>query len=332
MLTFLSIIIPCYNVEQYLPATLQSLSRLQHAEDCEFILVNDGSTDNTPLLIQHFADQDPRAVCISQTNQGVSAARNAAIAVAKGQYLLCLDGDDTLIPDAVTLIRQNLQGADVLLSPNFSVQPSRTILQDFSIPQGRYTISDIFHSCDVFPLAPMLVYRTGIIRSHALHFNPIIKSGEVYDFTVSFFEHANTIQVIHTGFYNCIARATSASHAPNYQADATVLYLLDHFNTIQHDWADSPAFLTTAFRMVCAFTYNKYLRLNMTDSQTLDTLTVIFNAPSFQDLLYRLSQCPTLSLRDKLMSRYIATVPLKGGYIFLTRLYHLAYLLRNIFH
>lgn len=332
MPTFLSIIIPCYNVEQYLPATLHSLTNLHHAEDCEFIFVNDGSTDNTPLLIQHFADHDPRTVYISQTNQGVSAARNAAITVAKGQYLLCLDGDDTLTSNAVTIIRQSLEGADALLSPIITIHPNKTILRPLAIPQGKYTTSQLFQACRIFPTAPMLVYRTDIIKTHALRFNSAIKCGEVYDFTVSFFEHANTIQVIHSAFYNYVMRDTSATHAPNYQSDMTVLRLLNHFNAIRHDWADSPAFLTTAFRMVCSFTYNKYLRLNMTDQQTLDTLTAIFNAPSFQDLLHRLSQCPSLSLRDKLMSRYIATVPLKGGYIFLTRLYHLAYILRNIFH
>ncbi len=332
MPTFLSIIIPCYNVEQYLPATLHSLTNLQHAEDCEFIFINDGSTDNTPLLIQHFADQDPRAIYISQVNQGVSAARNAAIAVAKGQYLLCLDGDDTLIPTAVTIIRQNLQGADALLAPVSTIHPNKTTILTLAIPQGEYTVSQLYQSCRIFPTAPMLVYKTDIIKAHAIRFNSAIKCGEVYDFTVSFLEYAHTIQVIHTTFYNYIMRSSSATHAPNYKADMTVLNLLDHFNYIQHDWAGSPAFLATAFRMVCAFTYNKYLRLNMTDQQTIDTLTAIFNAPSFQDLLHRLSKCKNLSLRDKLMSRYIATVPVKGGYIFFTRLYHLAQQLRNIFH
>lgn len=332
MTPFLSIIIPCYNVEQYLPATLQSLTNLHHADDCEFIFVNDGSTDNTPLLIQHFADQDPRAVYISQVNQGVSAARNAAIAVANGQYLLCLDGDDTLVSDAVTIIRQNLKGANALLTPIITIHPNKTTLHPLTIPQGEYTVSQLYKSCRIFPTAPMLVYKTDIIKAHALRFNSAIKCGEVYDFTVSFFEHARTIQVIHTAFYNYVMRETSATHAPNYQSDMTVLYLLDHFNAIQHDWAASPAFLVTVFRMVCSFTYNKYLRLNMTDWQTLDTLTAILNAPSFQDLLRRLSQCSNLTLRDKLMSRYIATVPVKCGYIFLTRLYHLAQQLRNILH
>lgn len=322
MATFLSIIIPCYNVEQYLPATLQSLSNLQDAEDCEFIFVNDGSTDNTPILIQNFTNQDVRVVYISQKNCGVSMARNAAIEVAKGQYVLCLDGDDTLVVDAVTIIRQNLQGADALLSPIATIDSDRTILYPLTIPQGEYTIYQLFQSCNLFPTAPMLVYRTNIIKSNALRFNPAIKCGEVYDFTISFFEYANTIQVIHTAFYNYIMRDSSATHSPNFESDISALNLLDHFNNIQRDWVNAPAFQTTAFRMICSFTYNKYIKLNLLDKKTLDTLTSLFNSSQFQKLLQQLSQCNSLMLRDRLMIKYMTTFQIKNGYIILAKLYH----------
>ena len=82
-MTFLSLIIPCYNVSEYLPATLRSLTQLKDAEDCEFIFVNDGSTDNTLLLLTDFAKKDKRAIIIDQLNKGVSAARNAALNIAR---------------------------------------------------------------------------------------------------------------------------------------------------------------------------------------------------------------------------------------------------------
>ena len=95
---FLSIIIPCYNVAEQLPATIQSLRNLKESEDCEFIFINDGSTDETLSLIQDFAKNDKRAIIIDQQNSGVSAARNAALTIMKGQYVLPLDGDDSLTP------------------------------------------------------------------------------------------------------------------------------------------------------------------------------------------------------------------------------------------
>ena len=328
MTFFLSIVIPCYNVEQYLPATLQSLRNLQDAEDCEFIFVNDGSTDNTPSLIQDFVAHDSRAIYLSQTNQGVSSARNAAIDVAKGQYVICLDGDDTLVVDAITIIRQSMQGADVLLSPIATVYNDRTILCPLTIPQGKYTITQLFQSCNLFPTAPKLVYRTDIIKSNALRFNPVIKCGEVYDFTISFFEHAQNIHVVHTPFYNYIMRNSSATHSPNFESDISVIHLLDHFNNIQCDWAKKNAFQTTAFRLICSFTYNKYIKLYLLDKNTLETLTTLFNSPQFQKLLQQLLRYRKLMLRDRLMVKYMTTLPAIKGYILLTKLYHFIKLLR----
>ena len=97
---FLSIIIPCYNVADYLIGTIDSLRNLKDAEDCEFIFINDGSTDNTLTIIQDFEKQDNRVRVINQKNAGVSAARNAALKIAKGKYFIPLDGDDKLQPSA----------------------------------------------------------------------------------------------------------------------------------------------------------------------------------------------------------------------------------------
>ena len=116
-MTFLSLIIPCYNVAKYLPATIQSLTQLQDAENCEFIFVNDGSSDETLALLIDFAKKDNRAIIIDQMNQGVSTARNRALEIAQGEYILCLDGDDYLHTNTVAIIKQHMHDADALLSP-----------------------------------------------------------------------------------------------------------------------------------------------------------------------------------------------------------------------
>jgi glycosyltransferase involved in cell wall biosynthesis len=106
---FLSIIIPCYNVEEYLPCTLDSLSHLKCDKECEYIFVNDGSTDSTLSMLQTFAQDNKQALVINQSNQGVSAARNAALQLAKGEYILCLDGDDFLHPDTISIIKKHIK-------------------------------------------------------------------------------------------------------------------------------------------------------------------------------------------------------------------------------
>lgn len=91
----LSIIIPIYNVEQYLPKTLENVLD-QSFEEFELILVDDGSTDNSGKICDEFAYNDSRIKVIHQENAGVSAARNTGIKVALGKYIGFVDSDDLI--------------------------------------------------------------------------------------------------------------------------------------------------------------------------------------------------------------------------------------------
>lgn len=88
---FFSIIIPAYNLENYIAAALQSVL-VQTFQDFEIIIVDDGSSDETVSIIQSF--HDPRIRLVSQVNGGVSRARNAGMKKAVGAYIAFLDGDD----------------------------------------------------------------------------------------------------------------------------------------------------------------------------------------------------------------------------------------------
>ncbi len=92
-----SVIIPCYNHGHFLPDALDSVLA-QTYTDWEAIVVNDGSTDNTAAVAERYADADARIRCIHQENAGLSAARNAGIRAAQGEYLAFLDADDTWEP------------------------------------------------------------------------------------------------------------------------------------------------------------------------------------------------------------------------------------------
>ena len=90
-----SIIVPVYNTEAYLPACVESLLRQTHA-DLELIFVDDGSTDGSAALLDAYAEKDPRVRVIHQKNGGVSAARNAGIDAATGAYIGFVDSDDSV--------------------------------------------------------------------------------------------------------------------------------------------------------------------------------------------------------------------------------------------
>ena len=107
----ISMIVPVYNVEQYLPAALDSL-RAQTCPDWEAILVDDGSPDGCGALCDAAARQDARFRVIHQKNAGVGAARNAGLAAARGTYVQFLDSDDTLEPQMVEVLCRTARQTD----------------------------------------------------------------------------------------------------------------------------------------------------------------------------------------------------------------------------
>ncbi len=106
----ISIIVPAYNVEKRLPQCLESILG-QTYENLELICVNDGSSDSSGIILQKYADQDKRVKIISQSNQGLSGARNAGLNLVDGDYVMFVDGDDWIdlntCATAVKTARQN---------------------------------------------------------------------------------------------------------------------------------------------------------------------------------------------------------------------------------
>lgn len=94
----ISIIVPVYKVEKYLPKCIESLMN-QTCKDIEIILVDDGSPDNCGAICDKYAAKDNRIVVIHQRNAGVSAARNAGLAVARGEFIGFVDPDDWAAPE-----------------------------------------------------------------------------------------------------------------------------------------------------------------------------------------------------------------------------------------
>jgi len=112
-----SLIIPAYNQAQYLAATLQSVFDQSHTH-WECIIVNDGSTDQTAQIAASWVHKDPRFQCVHQENQGLSAARNAGLQKAQGDWIQFLDADDLLHPDklSASLEAATTQGAAVCIT------------------------------------------------------------------------------------------------------------------------------------------------------------------------------------------------------------------------
>ena len=112
----LSIIVPVYKVENYLPKCIDSILA-QTFTDFELILVDDGSPDNCPALCDAAAEKDARVRVIHQKNGGLSAARNAGLDAARGAWIGFVDSDDYIAPEMYEVLYQAVQstGADLAL-------------------------------------------------------------------------------------------------------------------------------------------------------------------------------------------------------------------------
>ena len=104
----ISVIVPVYNTERYLPACVESILN-QTFSDLEVILVDDGSTDGSGDLCEQYVRMDRRVRTIHQSNRGLSAARNAGMEVAEGEYFYFIDSDDELALDCIGLLSRPLE-------------------------------------------------------------------------------------------------------------------------------------------------------------------------------------------------------------------------------
>ena len=187
----ISVIIPVYNVEKYLRRCLDSVLA-QTFTDWEAICVNDGSPDNSAQILAEYAERDPRFKIVTKANGGLSDARNAGMAVAKGTFINFLDSDDLIHPQtfeiAYALVEQ--EDADIvswykdpLFRPRLLVRHAlgfnidntmpRGLKRHFSLDEVKYhTTDDIFahiteysHTKIEYPIKHFYVWRYLIRRS-----------------------------------------------------------------------------------------------------------------------------------------------------------------------
>lgn len=117
-----SIILPVYNGEAHLEHCVQSVLA-QTMDDIQLILVDDGSTDGTAAICDRYGAEEPRVKVIHQKNAGVSAARNAGLAAATGEYIGFVDADDYIAPDMYEQALKAINGCDMAMWDVVTVLP-----------------------------------------------------------------------------------------------------------------------------------------------------------------------------------------------------------------
>lgn len=140
MKDLISVVIPAYNIAQYLPATLDSILAQTH-ENLEIIVVNDGSKDGTGAVIDRYAAMDHRIRAIHKENGGVTSARLRGLDEATGEWIGFVDGDDLIEPDMYARLLENAlkYDADISHCGYRMVFPSRV---DYYYNTGRLLEQD----------------------------------------------------------------------------------------------------------------------------------------------------------------------------------------------
>ena len=163
----LSIIVPVYDVERYLPKCIDSILA-QTFTDFELILVEDGSPDDCPALCDAAAAKDARVRVIHQKNGGLSAARNAGLDAARGAWIGFVDSDDYIAPEMYEVLYQAVQstGADLALCDYAEVDEAGTPCPQMhvSLSEGELTGQELLKRASglMVQLAWNKLYRRAI--------------------------------------------------------------------------------------------------------------------------------------------------------------------------
>jgi len=170
----LSLIIPAYNAENHLERCLESCVHQDlPAHRYEMIVINDGSSDNTLEIARRWETGHPNIKVISQTNQGLSMARNAGIDAASGKYIMFIDSDDHIVPDCLAGLAEKCRkdSPDILRICAADVRDGSVIrrfsLKDGETCSGKDILRQKFQVC-----APFSIYRKGFLEQNRLRFHP----------------------------------------------------------------------------------------------------------------------------------------------------------------
>ena len=140
----LSIVIPVYNVENYIRANMESIFRQGLSDDCfEVIIIDDGTNDRSIEVISDIIELHPNITVVKQENQGLSVARNNGIALATGEYILMPDSDDLLVFDSLPpLLHAALESkADLVVADFLETNDAETVIMQ-EVPQTEFTFKE----------------------------------------------------------------------------------------------------------------------------------------------------------------------------------------------
>ena len=210
--TVITIIVPVYNVEQYLPSCVDSIIN-QTYTNLEILLIDDGSQDRCDEICDEYARKDGRIRVFHTENHGLSAARNLGLHEAKGEYIGFVDSDDWIEPDMyeVLLGKMRATGADICVCGYWSEGESSTI--QFHYPDAPYSrkesLTALIHG-KIGNYTWNKLYRRGVFEGVSF---PVGRYYEDVDTLCEVLSNSNAVAVLDTLKYHYRQRADSITNS-----------------------------------------------------------------------------------------------------------------------
>ena len=216
----ISVIVPVYNTEKYLHRCIDSVLA-QTYKDFELLLIDDGSKDSSGAICDEYAAQDTRVGVFHKENGGVSSARNAGLAIASGDWIMHLDGDDWIAPDIQErLIRKGEDtGADIVMGDFLFAYSDRDILYSLPDWDNNKTASLNRYITSVWTCVWGGIHKRSLYEVYQLKSPQGVTYCEDFHLMARLCYHAKKVVNIHQPFYHYRQQEGSVMHNLNKRTE-----------------------------------------------------------------------------------------------------------------
>lgn len=240
----LSVIVPVYNLEEYLAGTLDSLLEIEADDPYEIIAVDDGSRDGSTEILREYETKHDNIRVITQANGGVARARNTGIEAARGEYITFVDGDDTVCPG---FFREAIREAE---TGGYDIVQGHILYTDGEQIRFRAPGCERRESSDPEELMEWFFGRSETLTFNStakvfrretvgeIRFTPGIQIGEDMRFDYEILRKKPKVLILDLDAYRYIDRDSSVLHSQYVERGWDAIRVLEFFES--DDFTDSP--------------------------------------------------------------------------------------------
>lgn len=207
----ISVIIPVYRAEEYLAQSLDSVLA-QRGCDFEIVLVNDGSPDRSPEICREYAARDARIRLLNKPNGGVSSARNMGLDAATGEWILFLDADDWLAPDAFVTLAPYMDDYEVIRFAIMDIfEGGRTHVRKLTPAANRdMALSQVLGHRTIIGVGGTM-YRRSLFEQWGVRFSTELTYGEDWLVLGTLLFRSRSVKTLHEAYLYLYNRYNEAS-------------------------------------------------------------------------------------------------------------------------